>query len=103
MPAASEPKRDVDEGDENRHFDQRPHHACQSLAGSGAEDADGNGDRKLWHTRATIVVNTFSVAHFHVSLKRGHTYTVRIYLPQRQSGPGYLDGSSHIRRVGGNS
>jgi hypothetical protein len=56
-----------------------------------------------WHTRATIVVNTFSVAHFHVNLKRGHTYTVRIYLPQRQSGPGYLDGSSHIRRVGGNS
>jgi hypothetical protein len=56
-----------------------------------------------WRTRATIVVNTFSVAHFHVNLKRGHTYTVRIYLPQRQSGPGYLDGSSHIRRVGGNS
>ena len=56
-----------------------------------------------WRTRAVIVVNTFSVARFHVSLKRGHTYTVRIYLPQRQAGPGYLDGSSHIRRVGGNS
>ena len=56
-----------------------------------------------WLTRALIVVNTFSVARFHVSLKRGRTYTVRIYLPQRQAGPGYLDGSSHIRRVGGNS
>jgi hypothetical protein len=56
-----------------------------------------------WHTRAVIVVNTLSVARFHVSLKRGHTYTVRIYLPQRQSGPGYLDGSSHVRRVGGTS
>ena len=56
-----------------------------------------------WRTRAVIVVNTFSVARFHVNLKRGHTYTVRIYLPQRQAGPGYLDGSSHIRRVGGNS
>ena len=54
-----------------------------------------------WRTRAVIVVNTFSVARFHVNLKRGHTYTVRIYLPQRQAGPGYLDGSSHIRRVGG--
>ncbi|MBA2558707.1 MAG: hypothetical protein H0V07_02270 [Propionibacteriales bacterium] len=56
-----------------------------------------------WRSRAVIVVNTFSVARFHVSLKRGRTYTVRIYLPQRQAGPGYLDGSSHIRRVGGNS
>ena len=56
-----------------------------------------------WRTRAVIVVNTFSVARFHVNLKRGHTYTVRIYLPQKQAGPGYLDGSSHIRRVGGNS
>jgi hypothetical protein len=56
-----------------------------------------------WKTRSIIVVNTFSVARFHVNLKRGKTYTVRIYLPQRQAGPGYLDGSSHIRRVGGNS
>jgi hypothetical protein len=54
-----------------------------------------------WRTRATIVVNTFSVARFHVPLKRGRTHTVRIYLPQRQAGPGYLDGASHTRRVGG--
>lgn len=54
-----------------------------------------------WQTRAVIVVNQFSVAKFHVALKRGRTYTVRIYLPQRQAGPGYLDGVSHIRRVGG--
>lgn len=54
-----------------------------------------------WKTRAIIVVNTFSVARFHVALKRGRTYTVRIYLPKRQAGPGYLDGVSHMRRVGG--
>jgi hypothetical protein len=54
-----------------------------------------------WQTKAIIVVNQFSVAKFHVALKRGRTYTVRIYLPQRQAGPGYLDGVSHVRRVGG--
>jgi hypothetical protein len=54
-----------------------------------------------WKTKAAIVVNTLSVAKFHVALKRGHTYTVRIYLPQKQAGPGLLDGSSHIRKVGG--
>jgi hypothetical protein len=31
----------------------------------------------------------------------GHTYTLRIYLPQAQAGPGYLDGTSHSQRVGG--
>jgi hypothetical protein len=54
-----------------------------------------------WKTRAVIVVNTLSVARFTVPLKRGRTHTVRIYLPQRQAGPGYLDGVSHVRRVGG--
>jgi hypothetical protein len=54
-----------------------------------------------WKTRAVIVVNQFSVAKFHVALKRGRTYTVRIYLPQRQAGPGYLNAVSHVRRVGG--
>ena len=54
-----------------------------------------------WKTREVIVVNTFSVARFTVPLKRGRSYTVRIYLPQRQAGPGYLDGVSHVRRVGG--
>ena len=39
-----------------------------------------------WKTKAVIVVNSFSVAKFHVALKRGRTYTVRIYLPQRQAG-----------------
>ena len=54
-----------------------------------------------WTTREVIVVNTLSVARFTVPLKRGRSYTVRIYLPQRQAGPGYLDGVSHVRRVGG--
>jgi hypothetical protein len=56
-----------------------------------------------WRTRALIVTNTSSVARFHVPLKRGKTYTVRIYLPQRQAGPGYLDGVSHVRRVPGHA
>ena len=72
-----------------------------SFAGAVAFFQVRTGSR--WKTRAVIVVNTFSVARFHVSLKRGHTYTVRIYLPQRQAGPGYLDGSSHVRRVGGSA
>jgi hypothetical protein len=55
----------------------------------------------VWRTRAVIVVDRFSVARFRVPLKKGRTYTVRIYLPQRQAGPGYLDGASHTRRVGG--
>lgn len=55
----------------------------------------------VWNTRAVIVVDRFSVARFRVPLKKGRTYTVRIYLPQRQAGPGYLDGASHTRRVGG--
>jgi hypothetical protein len=54
-----------------------------------------------WKTLALVVTNLQSTAKFHVSLKRGHTYLVRIYLPQRQAGPGYLDGVSHARRVGG--
>jgi hypothetical protein len=47
------------------------------------------------------VINPDSVAHFHVALRRGHTYTVRIYLPKAQAGRGYLDGTSHTRHVGG--
>jgi len=54
-----------------------------------------------WRRIALVVINQFSVAKFHVALKKGHTYTLRIYLPQRQAGPGYLAGTSHSQRVGG--
>jgi hypothetical protein len=54
-----------------------------------------------WHRIALVVINPLSVAKFHVHLRRGHTYTLRIYLPQRQAGPGYMDGTSHSQRVGG--
>jgi hypothetical protein len=54
-----------------------------------------------WQRIAFVVINSQSVAKFHVALKRGHTYTLRIYLPQAQAGPGYLDGTSHSQRVGG--
>jgi hypothetical protein len=54
-----------------------------------------------WKTTHLVVTNLASVARFHVSLHRGKTYFVRIYLPQRQAGSGYLDGISHTRRVGG--
>jgi hypothetical protein len=54
-----------------------------------------------WRRIALVVINQFSVAKFHVHLKRGHTYSLRIYLPQQQAGPGYLDGTSHTQRVGG--
>lgn len=56
-----------------------------------------------WKTIQLVVTNLQSVARFHVNLKRGKTYHVRIYLPQRQAGAGYLDGTSHVRRVGGAS
>lgn len=54
-----------------------------------------------WRRIALVVINQFSVAKFHVNLKKGHTYTLRIYLPQAQAGPGYLDGTSRIQAVGG--
>jgi len=54
-----------------------------------------------WHRLALVVINQFSVAKFHVTLKKGHTYKLRIYLPQQQAGPGYLDGTSHTQHVGG--
>ena len=54
-----------------------------------------------WHRIALVVINQFSVAKFHVALKKGHTYKLRIYLPQQQAGPGYLDGTSHTQQVGG--
>lgn len=54
-----------------------------------------------WHRIAYVVINPNSVAKFFVPLHRGHSYWLRIYLPQTQAGPGYLDGASHTRRVGG--
>ena len=54
-----------------------------------------------WHRLALVVINQRSVARFHVRLRRGHTYALRIYLTQSQAGPGYLDGTSLVQRVGG--
>jgi hypothetical protein len=54
-----------------------------------------------WRRLALVVINQNSVAKFRVPLRRGHTYTLRIYLPKAQAGPGYLDGTSHSQRVGG--
>jgi hypothetical protein len=54
-----------------------------------------------WHRLALVVINQRSVARFHVRLRHGHTYALRIYLTQSQAGPGYLDGTSQIQRVGG--
>jgi hypothetical protein len=54
-----------------------------------------------WHRIAYVVINHFSVAKFFVPLHRGHSYWLRIYLPQSQAGIGYLDGTSHTQIVGG--
>lgn len=54
-----------------------------------------------WRRLALVVINQYSVAKFRVPLRRGHTYTLRIYLTQAQAGPGYLDGTSAIKHVGG--
>ncbi len=54
-----------------------------------------------WHRLAFVVINQLSVAKFTVHLRRGHTYRLRIFLPQAQAGTGYLDGTSHTRQVGG--
>lgn len=54
-----------------------------------------------WRRLALVVVNQHSVARFHVSLKRGHTYSLRIYLTKAQAGAGYLDGTSIVKHVGG--
>ncbi|MHB8643944.1 MAG: integrase core domain-containing protein [Gaiellaceae bacterium] len=73
--------------------------ARDSFAGSVAwfQMQTANG----WRRIALVVINQFSVAKFHVTLKKGHTYTLRIYLPQSQAGPGYLSGTSHTERVVG--
>ena len=54
-----------------------------------------------WKPIKLVVVNQHSVAKFHVPLKRGRTYTLRIYLTKAQAGGGYLDGTSIVQRVGG--
>ena len=48
-----------------------------------------------------VVINQHSVAKFRVPLKRGHTYSLRIFLTKSQAGGGYIDGTSIIQRVGG--
>lgn len=74
--------------------------AFGSFAGRVAffQSMNSNGS---WKSLALVVINAGSTAHFHVALARGHIYAVRIYLPRTQAGPGYLDGISHIRHVGG--
>lgn len=71
-----------------------------SFAGSVAlfQRQNANG---TWARIGLVVVNHLSVATFKVVLPKGHTYSLRIYLPQAQAGKGYLDGTSHTRRVGG--
>ena len=54
-----------------------------------------------WRPIKLVVINQHSVARFHVALKRGRTYTLRIYLTKAQAGGGYLDGTSIVQRVGG--
>jgi hypothetical protein len=54
-----------------------------------------------WKPIKLVVINQHSVARFHVALKRGRTYTLRIYLTKAQAGGGYLDGTSIVQRVGG--
>ena len=54
-----------------------------------------------WKRVKLVVINQHSVAKFRMPLRRGHTYTLRIYLTQPQAGGGYLDGTSIVQRVGG--
>ena len=54
-----------------------------------------------WRRIALVVINQYSFAKFRVSLPRGHVYTLRIYLTKAQAGPGYLDGTSQTKHVGG--
>jgi hypothetical protein len=50
-----------------------------------------------WVTLQKVVLDSFSMARFTAPLPRGVSF-VRVYLPQAQAGPGYLDGVSHIKR-----
>ena len=54
-----------------------------------------------WRRLALVVINQYSFAKFRVPLPRGHVYTLRIYLTKAQAGPGYLDGTSQTKHVGG--
>ena len=56
-----------------------------------------------WRRIALAVINQTSAAKFHLRLRRGHTYKLRIYLTAAQAGPGYLAGASPTRRVRGTS
>ena len=72
--------------------------ARDSFAGSIAwvQAQKPNGS---WRRIAYVVINQYSVAKFHIALKAHRTYHLRIYLPQAQAGPGYLNGLSMTRRV----
>jgi hypothetical protein len=75
--------------------------ARDSFGGSIAYFQVSSRPNGPWVRKALVVINLQSVARFHVALPRGKTYYVRIYLTKQQAGPGYLDGTSHTRRVGG--
>jgi hypothetical protein len=75
--------------------------ARDSFAGRVARFQTAGGPTGPWKTAALVVINSQSVASFHVTLTRGKLYYVRIYLPQVQAGTGYLDGTSTVRRVHG--
>ena len=65
-----------------------------SVAWVQAQKANGG-----WRRIATVVIDQFSVARFHVALKAHRTYHLRIFLPKAQAGRGYLSGLSHTRTV----
>ncbi len=54
-----------------------------------------------WKPIKLVVINQHSVAKFRMPLKRGHTYSLRIFLTKSQAGGGYLSGTSIVQRVGG--
>jgi hypothetical protein len=69
-----------------------------SFAGSIAW-VQAQSSKGKWRTIARVVIGETSVAKFHVALKPHKTYHLRIYLPRRQAGQGYLNGISRVRTV----
>jgi hypothetical protein len=51
-----------------------------------------------WVTIERVVLNLNSVAHFTMKRHRG-SWTVRAFVPTRETGPGYLSGTSHMLRI----
>lgn len=51
-----------------------------------------------WVTIQRVVLNLNSIAHFTANLQHGR-WTVRAFVPSRETGPGYLAGISHLQRI----